>query len=153
MRYLIPLMFLFLGACETIQQLKDMKEPKVELENVDIKDAGIASATLVFALKVDNPNPFELKVDGLDYQVDVSGSPLTSGVVNNPLAVGAKTASVIALPITVKYSDLFDSVTALLTNKQAPYRIKGAARIGVLSIPFEESGELAFKNGKLEQVR
>jgi len=145
---ILPLMILSTG-CSLLGQ-KDIQKPKVKLESVNVQNAGLAGATLLFGLNVDNPNGFPLKVDGLKYNLEVDGRQITDGELKGPTEVAANSASVIQVPIALTYKEVFGSMAGLLRNQAAPYRVRGAAKLGFFSIPFDEDGVLAFENGSLK---
>jgi LEA14-like dessication related protein len=121
---------------------KLLQEPKVRIDRVNVESVDAKGATVVFDLDVENPNPFALKVDALKYDVEIGGKKLTVGELKSPANVGAKTTSKVSLPIPVKFNDLFSSVLVLAQKGKSPYVIKGEATFGLLSVPFENRGEI-----------
>lgn len=124
---------------------KGIIEPTVQVEGVNLKSINAKGATMLFDVKVDNPNAFGLKVKGLSYDIDVGGKPFTTGELESGAEVAANGSSVIQIPIAMKYTDVFYSITDLIQKKAAPYTIRGSANLGIISIPFKHSGQLEFK--------
>ncbi len=137
--------FAFVG-CASITKVK---EPKVSLASLKIQDPDSNGATLVFGVQVENPNNVPLEVDEVIYDLEVSGKSLTSGKLDKGARVGALATEVIDVPISVKYTDLFNSLLQLFKDQKSPYRIKGSAKMGFFNIPFDKSGELKFEKGRL----
>lgn len=133
--------------CSSLTDL--IKEPKVSLANLNIKDPTFEGATIVFGLLVENPNSVSLSIDNLVYDLELSGKALSSGELNEGASVPAKSSAVINVPIAFKYTDLFNSIAQLLKDQKSPYRLKGAAKIGPFKIPFDQSGELVLPKKKL----
>ncbi len=133
-----------LSSCATVTQ-KIIERPKVDLEKVTLAETNGSGATVHFGVRVDNPNPFALQVDAVRYQVEIAGKPLTQGEINEPARVGAKEATVITIPITVRYADVFSSLFDLMNNKASKYRVRGEAFFGLLRIPFDETGDLKLQ--------
>lgn len=127
-------------SCSSFQ--KAIIEPKVELQNVEISEPTTSEATLIFNFQVDNPNAFAIKLDEVNYNIKLNDKPFTEGVVNEGLQVDGNSTAIIPLPIRVKYSDLFASVTHLVSLGATPYHLTGKAKMGGLSIPFEKKGEV-----------
>lgn len=136
-------LILFLSACMSIP--KNLIEPKVDLQNVDVSDANFSEATLIFQFLVQNPNEIPLAVDSVDYDLALNGKPLTKGTLEEGLKVGSKSSAVIPLPIRVKYSDLASSLSSLLSQGSTPYQVKGAVKVGLFSIPFDKQGEVKLQ--------
>ena len=119
-----------------------LKDPEVQLQQVALGDADFSKATLIFHFLVKNPNSVELSVDQLQYQLQVNGKPLTEGILEEGLRVAANSSVVIPLPIAMKYSDLGNSLSSLLSQGSSPYQLKGSVKMGLLRLPFEKTGEL-----------
>lgn len=125
---------------------KVVEKPKVTLDNVGLKEITGSGATVIFGVKVDNPNPFSIQVDKLDYNLEIGGKPFSKGLIETPSKVAANGSSVINIPVAVRYSDLFSSIADLVSKGSRPYRIFGNAQLSLFNIPFDHKGEL-----KLEQ--
>lgn len=121
---------------------RNIEEPKVSLDNVSLKDVTGSGATVIFGLKVDNPNPFALRVQALDYNVEIGGKPFSQGLIDEPTEVAANASSVVNVPVPVKYADLFSSALDLIKAGKQPYRIYGKAKVSYLNIPFSHTGDL-----------
>jgi LEA14-like dessication related protein len=143
---LIPsaLIFFVLGSCTELAK-KVIQEPKVTLAHVGIKDIGVNGATLLVGVQVDNPNPFNLRVDSLKYDVELGGKLLTSSELPGAAEVAGHGTQVIEIPVPVKFQDLFSSALDFLAKSSSSYRIKGEARFGLLAVPFDKTGDLKLK--------
>lgn len=137
--------FIVLTGCSSFSKM--IEKPKVTLDNLKVQDPTLTGATLVFGLMVDNPNAVALQVDELIYDLEISGRALSSGRLAEGAKVPAREKAIVEIPVAVKYSDLFESVIGLLKNQSSPYRIKGSARIGPFSIPFDKTGEVKLSKG------
>jgi LEA14-like dessication related protein len=124
---------------------KVMEPPKAKVERVSLKDASISGATIVFGVEVDNPNPFAVRVDDLNYAVEVGGKPIGKGQIESSAQVGGRSKAVIDLPVPVKFSDVFSSLLDFVTTGTSAYHIKGEARFGLIKVPFDKTGELKLK--------
>lgn len=129
-----------LASCAATNALRDLVEPKVELKNVEVKEAGFQDARLLFNLEVQNPNAREIAVDQLNYIIKLNGKKFTEGTANENLKVGANSSAVIGLPVKVKYSDLASSLADLMKNRLINYELEGDVKLGLFSIPFEKLG-------------
>lgn len=120
---------------------KLIETPKVELAKVDVRDTKADGATVVFGVRVENPNAFALKVDSLRYDVEIGGKNFSSGKIDKPAEVAAKDKTIVELPVAVRYADVFSSLLDLVKKGTSTYRLKGDASFGLLTVPFDEKGE------------
>jgi len=144
MKLMMSLFFsLFFSACLSIP--KNLIEPKVELQSVQVQDPTFSDATLVFQFQVENPNTVPLEVDSLNYNLQLNGKQFTEGSVSEGLKVGSQSTATLPLPIRVKYSDLAGSISSFLSQGSTPYQVQGAVRMGLFSIPFQKEGEVKLQ--------
>ena len=131
------------SACSGLH--KDLIEPKVNLQNVQVTDPTFSEATLVFHFQVENPNTVPLEVDKVNYNLKLNGKAFTSGVLDQGLKVDSKSSAVIPLPVRVKYADLASSITTLLSQGSTPYELDGSVKVGWFSVPFKKDGEVKLQ--------
>lgn len=135
---------LALNGCSSIAQ-SIIKEPKVALSQVSVRDVGVNGATVMVGVLVDNPNVFALIVDSLKYTVDIGGKQLTTGEVPDRVSVPGSGSKVIEIPVAVKFQDLYSSMFDFLQKTSSNYRIRGEARFGLLTVPFDQTGDLKLR--------
>ncbi len=121
---------------------KDLKEPKVKIQRVKVAEASLQGANLIFNLKVDNPNSRELAVNGVRYKIKVNGRDFADEFVDQKMEVAAHNNTIISLPLRLKYSEVFDSVSDLFRHRFLDYQVSGSVIVGLLPIPFESSGKI-----------
>jgi LEA14-like dessication related protein len=138
----LALACLFLTNCATFL---DLEKPEVNLQKVYVRDTNLSGTTLIFVLKVDNPNNQEIKVKEISYSVFVSGKELTKAKTEKPVEVPAKGSSEIELPFPVKYTSLFENITDILTSQEVAYKIVGDAKLSFISIPFSKEGKVDLR--------
>lgn len=137
----LTLLTLDLG-CSTLKSI--VKAPKVDLDHVSVRDAGLKESTFVAHLKLKNPNSFEVKVDEVRYALQINGKDLTSGTLDQGFGLSADGESAIEIPMRIRYADLFGSVKDLFLKKKNEYRVSGDVGVGPLTVPFEKMGEITF---------
>lgn len=143
----LGLLILFLCACSSLPT--SLEKPDVNLQQVEVSDASLTNADLVFNFLVKNPNPIPVSVDKVDYALNLNGRPFTKGALEKGLKVGAHESVMVPLPINVKYSDLSQSVVDILQRGSTKYQLKGSVKVGLFSIPFEQTGN--FNLSELSQ--
>lgn len=140
----IALALLAVAGCASLAK-QIIQEPKVSLAHVSIGDVGLKGATLLVGVQVENPNPFKLKVDALRYDVEIGGKLLSHSELPQAAEVDGHATKVVEIPVPVKFEDLFSSVIDFMSKSSTNYRIHGDARLGLLTVPFDQSGDLKLK--------
>lgn len=124
---------------------KDIAKPKAQVMDVVVDSFDSEKLALVFDVQVYNPNDFELKISSLDYKVQISGRQLTEGKMNSGLKLPANGNVLLKVPLNFRLSDLFASISEVLSKRSAPYTFTGSANIGLFKIPFDKTGELKLR--------
>lgn len=132
-----------IGCTSIAQQI--IKEPKVAFANIGIQNIGVNGATIMVGISVENPNAFALAVDALKYDLEIGGKALSAGQIPEAISVGGGEKKIIEIPVPVKFQDLFSSVFDFMQKTSSNYRVKGEARFGFLTIPFDKTGDLKLK--------
>lgn len=141
---LILILQAWLVGCAT--KLQNLKEPQVELKNVKVKELGMSDVKLLFNFSVQNPNPVEVAVDEIEYNLKLNGKDFTKGTLSENLKVGPESSVVIPLPVSFKYQDLFGNLSELLKSRKLDYEVDGSINLGLLSIPYKKSGLVELKD-------
>ena len=133
---------LFLTNCAS---LLNLEKPEVNLQRVSVRDTSLTGTTLVFVVKVDNPNNREIKVKEIDYKVFISGKEISHARTEKPVDVPAKGSSEVELPLPVKYSSLFENIGDILLAREVAYKIIGDAKLSFIDIPFTKEGKVELR--------
>ena len=99
----------------------------------------------MFGVGVENPNAFALRLDALKYDLEIGGKAIGSGKIEQPAEVAARSKGVVDVPVPVKFADLFSSIQDLMTKTTSDYRVRGEAQFGLVTIPFDEKGQLKLR--------
>lgn len=127
------------SGCSTLRLLSAEK-PKVSFDSLQVQDPSYTEATLVFQLKVENPNDFGIQLDRVDYDVDLNQEDFTQGELKEGVDLAAKQTSTLAIPVRLRYLDLFSTMAQMLARDQNEYRIQGKVHVGGLAVPFDGQG-------------
>ncbi|HEX2223861.1 MAG TPA: LEA type 2 family protein [Thermoanaerobaculia bacterium] len=82
--FLIPLLALTFGGCASTTRFI---EPEVSLVDVRITDMTLFETTAVFWLRMHNPNPRSLEVDGGVYDFWINGVQVGRGMTTYPIEI------------------------------------------------------------------
>jgi LEA14-like dessication related protein len=141
---LVGLFLIPVCGCETLISAV-LKEPNVQLSRVSVRDGSVRGATLVLALKIDNPNAIALSVDELRYKVELAGQMIADTQSNKAVSVPANGSSEIEIPLAVKYEQLISSLQILMAGGTTQYKVTGDAKMGLFRLPFNKAGAIQLK--------
>lgn len=108
---------------------------------------------LVFFVDVENPNPFEIRFQGIDYDLLVDGRPIVQkGLAGVNAKVPPGSAARIEIPVTLDVENFKDVARLIKAPTSAVYRIDGDARLGLGHIPFELEGPIDLGAGTVRHA-
>lgn len=141
---LAALAMLTLGACALLEQ-GGVARPEVDLASTRVASLSLADVDLVLGFEVDNPNSFGVRLDRLDYQLDVGGERLASGDQRRGVEVGARGRTVAEIPISVAWDDLARVYRSLRGSGSPSYRIDAGfwfevPILGAVRVPVTSDG-------------
>jgi LEA14-like dessication related protein len=136
--------FSALHGCSSIAK-SVIQEPKVTLAHVSVQKVDLTGATIGVGVQVENPNPFKLRLDSLKYKLEVGGKQITESELPDIAEVGGHSTQVIEIPVPVKFQDIYNSALDFLQKTTSHYHITGEARFGLLTIPFDHSGDMKLR--------
>lgn len=122
-----------------------LEKPQVKFHSVGVRDATKDGATAVIAMDVTNPNGVTLTVDALNYVLEIGGRDVARAEVKNIARLEARSTSRVEVPVPFQYSQVFSSVMDLLTKGTAAYKVRGEARVGIFTLPFDHGGDLKLR--------
>lgn len=144
MPVLCSLLAISASGCKT--GLKGLaEEPQVRLDQVYASKVDFSGAQLMFVLEVENPNPVDIKIDELDYSINLFSKKFAEGKVAEGLKVPARSKANIELPLPVKFDQLFSSLTDALGASEVPFKVEGQAKSGWFKFPFAKEGSVKIR--------
>lgn len=129
-------------SCASIKEM--IKEPDVKYDDMKITAISLKDIDLQFNFQINNPNSYGVTLTDFDYQLEINNASFLDGEQTAETQVPASGSGFFQVPVRVNYSTLYNTVRSLSGKDEAPYRIKGTARvktpIGPIGIPFSASG-------------
>lgn len=141
---ILCLSFLFSGlfSCSSLTE-KLLKDPEVKVTDVIVTDISAKDLSLDLKLNINNPNLLSLKVGKIVYGFNLAGDTVTEGVYDKGIQIPSNGATDVVVPLKFKYNALQSLVSNLLNKKLTKdYVFKGTVDLGLISIPFEEKGQI-----------
>lgn len=143
----------FITGCSNIPtEYADYITPKVSVENIRVAEMGLMEQTLEVRLKVDNPNPFQLPIEKLVYNLSLNDKPFAEGESDKAVNIPAEGNDTVTLQMKTKLTDILSQWQSALDRK-FQYHIKG--NLYFLSwlpqMPFDKQGEVTLNFSGEEQ--
>ena len=142
-RLFVLLLTLGLAACSGLPY--HAKPPKVSVADVDIKSLGIFEQHFDVGLRVSNPNDFDLKIEALEFELELNGRPFAKGLSRVSALIPAISSTVLRVDAVTQSRNLIQQIKTLPaeTLKQGvPYRVSGRVKTDQSSrwLPFDHAG-------------
>ncbi len=151
------------GCADIIKSLKRgvIEKPTVQLTKVDLTDFDFETAALLFHIRIENPNPVSIHLDGYQYDLEINSRRFIEGNQKTPITIEQEKNSDIAIPISLKFKELkkiYDQAkqTDSLHYKLATQLFFDLPVLGTVQIPVITSDYLPvprFPKIRLERIK
>jgi LEA14-like dessication related protein len=132
-----------LTGCAALQS--PLEAPHVTLTDLRPLDMTLFEQRYGLKLRVQNPNPVELPITGMNFRLDVNGSELGHGVSDQPVTVPAYGEAVVEIKLTSNLVRIFDQIRGLESGKgqSLRYHLSGGLSLAnrMSKLPFDYQGE------------
>ncbi len=142
---LVPL----LSGCADLAMdyLGKLKEPKVSLAGLALKDLNPLEPTLLVRLRIENPNDLNVKLDGADVALALNGQPVATGISLSPLTLAKLGATDMDVEVKANTLNALRQIMLLEANQAVKYDVAGHLNVlewlGSLGrIPFNLQGSV-----------
>ena len=112
-----------LAACASLDLSSMIRKPTLEIVGFEVERLTFEEAGLRLDVKVTNPNGVGIQLAGFDYSLVIEGAELVKGAVDHKVSLRANGSSVIPVPVSFGYKDLFAAVRALGDKDESPYEL------------------------------
>ncbi|HEX9942170.1 MAG TPA: LEA type 2 family protein [Thermoanaerobaculia bacterium] len=141
---------LALAACSGLGGLARIVQPEVDVTDVKLLGTTLTGADLLFQFRVDNPNAVSLVLDEIGYRLRLNGEPLLSGRRNERTRVAANGQSVVELPVTIKYEDVYRVIRSFSGRERPDYNLDADFQfdvpvLGAVTVPVSKRGEIPLE--------
>lgn len=139
-----PLLLTLLGGCAGL--FSRPEPPQISLASIRPVDMGLFEQRYRLRLRVQNPNPFALRIKGMDYSLYLNDQQFAQGVSPESATVPAYGEQVVEVDVISNLARLFDQFSELGRQRSLSYRLVGGIRLANVTarIPFEYQGEISF---------
>jgi len=141
---------LFSGAtgCSTMSSIE---APDVTLVNLDIQEVTVFETTLNASLRISNPNPEALELEGAAFKLVLDGRKVGRGMMSEAVTVDRLDSEVVDVVFHVNNASALLRAPEILKNEAVSYGVRATLYIegtfGTKKIKVERSGRLDLSKG------
>jgi LEA14-like dessication related protein len=125
------------------------EKPTFTLKEIAVTHISLGEINFLFGIEVQNPNPFDLKIRGLEYKAYLADQEVGKGRLEKEVLIAQSASTLVQIPLQTDFKSLGNALGVVLSGKDLPYKIEGAAivkaKLGTTTIPFSQSGEIKIR--------
>lgn len=140
-----PILLLLSLAVAACTGFRGAEPPDVSLSDVRWLGGGLLEQQLQVALRIGNPNNFDLALEGFTFRLHINKVPFANGYSNKTVTVPRLGEAVVTAVATATTFELLRQALALEPDTGVAYTLSGKAFLrgeAGRGIPFERSGRL-----------
>ena len=140
------LLGLFLS-CSSMQEMLHAEKPRLSVKEARLTDLTFESLVIALDVKIQNPNPVGLPLQGFDYDLAITGRSFLTGEQNRSMTIPANGENILEIPIGIQFVELYKVFQTLKNRNTAPYRIACGLTfdiplLGRTRIPISHNGTI-----------
>ena len=117
---------LALSGCFSLpKDFNSLKEPKVSLAGLAIKDMNPLQPRFLVRLNVTNPNDLAVDLEGADVDLALNGQPVATGVSRSPLTLAKFGSSQMDVEVTANTLGMLQQIMLLQSKSSIDYAVTG----------------------------
>ena len=141
-RLLLILLAFGLAACAALPP--GAQPPRVSLADVSLRSLGLLEQRFELELRLVNPNDFDLKIEALDFELEVNGRPFAQGFSRVTMLLPAGSITSMRVDAVTQSKDWLAQMKSLspdVLRDGMPYRIRGRVKTDRLGrwLPFDHA--------------
>lgn len=133
-------------ACSTMP--KDFETPKFGIADIAPKDVAVFEQRFDVQLRIQNPNNFDLGINGIRFQIDLNEKEFGNGMSGQAVTIPRFSSEMITAEVITGLGGFLRQMQEMSASAtKLRYRLKGKAFAQApsnITIPFDESGEIDF---------
>jgi LEA14-like dessication related protein len=147
------------SGCATLLDLLQgaLKTPDVAIKGMKITKMSLSSVATRFDAEINNPNPFGIRLDGLDWGLKLGGKSFVDGLLPKGLELKARGKSDTQLDIAFDLGKTAQAILDLIESKIIDYEIETKSHFRVrtlkLDVPANFKGKMPLPDVPNVQVK
>ncbi len=143
----IGVLILLLNGCAGVG--KQLEPPRISLAHIQPQQFTGLEAVFQIQIRVFNTNDVDLKVKGIEAELEINGQPFATGVSKADVKLPAFDTALVPVTIYSSVLDIVKGIHGFQNAEQLTYRLKGKLRVGgenmmSTTLPFESEGQVPF---------
>jgi LEA14-like dessication related protein len=114
-----------LTTCETLKTI--FREPLLTLHSAQINEITFTGIQVLCRINVDNPNPISIPFPDIDWEFYINANSFVKGRITANQSIGARRTTIVDVPVSFSYLEVYNTFASLKNNKQADYKVALAA--------------------------
>ena len=144
---LLPIVAVLVAGCAALEDELARRWPTASVESARVAGLDFEAARLALDVRIDNPNPLAVELDGLDYTLRLDGRRVLSGDRGERLEVPADGSGRVAIPLRIPYREVRAVLGGLAERDSVRYAVDLGLQVdvpvlGKRRLPLEASGSL-----------
>ena len=136
------------------------RQPRVELEGLQLAGVGLGGGTVLVNVRIQNPNPIGFRTNDLEYRLfirsasaqgDGDWTPFAEGTYTEQFTIGANDTRTVQIPVAFTFAQLGGAAGQILRQGSVQYRATGKVNVrtslGSREVPFRKTGTFTVSGG------
>lgn len=143
---LLAALLLVLG-CAALKEIVNIQQPTLDVKQVRFTDLSFEALDLAFDINIQNPNPLGISLAGFDYDFLLNDASFLKGKQDSQMTIASMGASMVTIPLSLKFNDLYNTYKALQNQDSTAYKIGCGLTfdlpvLGIMRLPVSKTGHL-----------
>lgn len=135
---------LLLAGCASL--LTQPERPEVSLASIALVEPGLLEQRYRVQLRVQNPNNFDLPIDGLQLRLELNSQPFVTAVSAAPVTVPRFGTALVEIDAVSTLAGLLQQFKGIAAgnSESVRYKLSGKAHLSQpsMALPFTQEGEI-----------
>jgi len=137
---------------------KSLEPPRVSLADIRVEDFTGFETVFQIQLRVINTNDVDLRVKGIEAELEINGQSFAAGVSNTPVKIPSFGTELVTVAVYSSVIKMFKSVYGLHESEELQYRLNGKLRVAgdnalATTLPFESEGVVTLNGSKKTETK
>jgi LEA14-like dessication related protein len=129
-------------------EVRTPRLPQVKMHSIDGARYSPDEANILFSVGVVNPNPFPIRISGVDYKLTIAGKPMSDGTLGKGDKVEPSSTGVFEVQIAVNQETYGKEVGKLIKSLTLPYQMTGELKGDLLAEAYDLKGDIKLNVSK-----
>ena len=132
---------------------KRLEPPRISLANIQIEEFTGFETVFQIKVRVFNTNDVDLKVSGIDADLEINGKPFATGVSKTAVKIPSFETQIVPVTLYSSVIDIVKGIHGLHQSEKLSYRLSGKLRVSgdsmpAKTLPFEAEGQVTLDEFK-----